>query len=88
MNNIAVNASIVGSTSMTESHRYKQALDQIPPFDNEDLYMFLITFERLVTVHNYTHDMWAGLLITKLRGKTLVAINLLSNSEMKVCDST
>ena len=44
---------------MTESyHRYKQAFEQIPPFDNEDLDMFLTTFERLATDHNYyTHDM-------------------------------
>ena len=89
--NVVVSTSTVSASDVMthagESFRYKQALDQIPPLEGDDLDSFLTTFERIVTIHRYPRDMWASLLISKLRGKVLASINLLPTSDVTVYET-
>ena len=89
--NVVVSTSTVSASDVMthagESFRYKQALDQIPPLEGDDLDSFLTTFERIVTIHRYPRDMWASFLISKLRGKVLASINLLPTSDVTVYET-
>jgi hypothetical protein len=65
----------------------KKALNQIPPLENDDLDKFLNMFKRIVNVHNYLKEMWASLLISKLRGTILAAVNFMPVTDVTKYDT-